>query len=173
MELIELICTCFPENPVQLEKKARQQKGGLRNCSQSEVAGETILYNLVKILDAVQPVAQSQVADQGLGGVVGGVQQPVHHLRLRWADDGKVEPDRPVLRDRGGLDGGGTSLTLFLSRPFVFFSPSLTWASASRASAAEEANRGQLHPRLGLRIREASIPILRPTVPLICCCCCP
>ena len=85
-------------------KRKQHGKRGLRNCSQSEVAGETFLYNLVKILDAVQPVAQSKVADQRLGGVVGGVQQPVDHLCLRWADDGKVEPDRPVLRDRGGLE---------------------------------------------------------------------
>ena len=75
---------------------------GEHACSQSEVAGETFLYNLVKILDAVQPVAQSKLADQGLGGVVGGVQQPVHHFRLLGAHDGKVQPDCPVLRRQGG-----------------------------------------------------------------------
>ena len=136
------------------------------SCSQSEVAGQTFLYNLVKIRDAVQPLAQAKVADQWLGGVVGGVQQPVDHLGLLRADDGKVEPDSSVLRRQGG-SGGGTSLTLFLSRPFVFFSPSLTCSSASRASEAEEKNLGQ-DAKVGARIREMRIS--RPTVPLICCC---
>ena len=85
-------------------KESNRTKRGLKSCSQSEVAGQTFLYNLVKILDAVQPGAEAKVADQGLGGVVGGVQQPVDHLRLRRADDRKVQPDRPVLRDKGGLE---------------------------------------------------------------------
>ena len=79
--------------------KAGQEKG-LKTCSQSEVAGETFLYNLVKILDAVQPVAETEVADQGLGGVVGGIEEPVHHLGLLRVDNGKVEPDCSVLRQR-------------------------------------------------------------------------
>ena len=87
-----------------MEKKAREQKGVLKNCSQSEVAGQTFLYNLVKIRNAVQPLAQAKVADQRLGGVVGGVQQPVDHLGLLRADDGKVEPDCSVLRRQGGLE---------------------------------------------------------------------
>ena len=87
---------------MKMQLRRNQGKGFSESCSQSEVAGQTFLYNLVKILDAVQPVAQSKLADQGLGGVVGGVQQPVHHFRLLGAHDGKVQPDCPVLRRQGG-----------------------------------------------------------------------
>ena len=78
---------------------------------------------------------------------------PRHPPGWRWRSS--ASEFRPVSQ----WEGVGTSikLTLFLSSPFVFFSPSLTWASASRASERDEKNR--CHPRkVGGPSREASIP---------------
>ena len=108
------------------QEKTSDSGQGEHACSQSEVAGEPFLYNLVEVWDALEPGAQAKVVDQRLGGVVRGVQQTVDHLGILRADDGEAQPQSSVLCHNWGDVGRSIKLTLFLSSPFVFFSPSLT-----------------------------------------------
>ena len=108
------------------QEKTSDSGQGEHACSQSEVAGEPFLYNLVEVWDALEPGAQAKVVDQRLGGVVRGVQQTVDHLGILRADDGEAQPQSSVLCHNGGGVDRSIKLPLFLSSPFVFFSPSLT-----------------------------------------------
>ena len=67
--------------------------------SQCQVFHQVALHHLVHVCDAVGPLAQAQVAGEGLIGVVGGVQQLVHRCQLGGADNCIIQPLGAILRN--------------------------------------------------------------------------
>ena len=99
------------------KKKTSDSGQGEHACSQSEVAGEPFLYNLVEVWDALEPGAQAKVVDQRLSGVVRGVQQTVDHLGILRADDGEAQPQSSVLCHNGRVLAQVSSSPYFCQAP--------------------------------------------------------
>ena len=99
------------------QEKTSDSGQGEHACSQSEVAGEPFLYNLVEVWDALEPGAQAKVVDQRLSGVVRGVQQTVDHLGILRADDGEAQPQSSVLCHNGRVLAQVSSSPYFCQAP--------------------------------------------------------
>ena len=65
--------------------------------SQSQVLFQAFRHPFVELWDGVWAGAETQVLDEGLVGVVGGVEEAVDSLHLRGTHDGEVQLQCAVL----------------------------------------------------------------------------